>query len=66
MRSTMLNYFHIYVVKSRVFKDAPVTLQKGPGYGELPLPWARGHLTDIFRQTAASGELGCPICSGSL
>ena len=34
-QSTMLNYFHIYSVKSRLFIDGPQVIQKGPGYGEL-------------------------------
>ena len=34
-QSAMLNYFHIYAVKSRLFIDGPQALGKGPGYGEF-------------------------------
>ena len=34
-QSVMLNYFHIYAVKSRLFIDGPQALGKDPGYGEF-------------------------------
>lgn len=34
-QSTMLNYFHIYAVKSRFFINGPQAIQKGPSYGEF-------------------------------
>jgi hypothetical protein len=34
-QSAMLNYFHIYAVKSRLLIDDPRAIWEGPGYGEF-------------------------------